>query len=102
MDLIDKEVPFLMSMNLLDIAALALMVVVICLPSAYFILIVGVVVLLFLGLTVSTSRNTLFPRFFYLPLRIPTCTLWWFSVCRRRVVHFFLFLRRNSYFKKAL
>uniref|UniRef100_A0A090X8W7 Putative sulfonylurea receptor n=1 Tax=Ixodes ricinus TaxID=34613 RepID=A0A090X8W7_IXORI len=37
-DLIDKEVPFLMSMNLLDIAALALMVVVRCLPSAYFIL----------------------------------------------------------------
>ncbi|KAM7285677.1 multidrug resistance-associated protein 1 [Ixodes scapularis] len=54
MDLIDKEVPFLMSMNLLDIAALALMFVVICLPSAYFILIVGVVVLLFLGLTVAS------------------------------------------------
>ncbi|KAG0431063.1 hypothetical protein HPB47_022134, partial [Ixodes persulcatus] len=53
-DLIDKEVPFLMSMNLLDIVALALMVVVICLPSAYFILIVAVVVLLFLGLTVAS------------------------------------------------
>uniref|UniRef100_A0A090X906 Putative multidrug resistance-associated protein/mitoxantrone resistance protein n=2 Tax=Ixodes ricinus TaxID=34613 RepID=A0A090X906_IXORI len=53
-DLIDKEVPFLISMNVTDFASIVMLVVVICFPSAYFLIIVAVVLLLFTGLTVAS------------------------------------------------
>ncbi|EEC18819.1 multidrug resistance protein, putative, partial [Ixodes scapularis] len=53
-DLIDKEVPFLLSMNVTDLASIVMLVVVICFPSAYFLIIVAVVLLLFTGLTVAS------------------------------------------------
>ncbi|CAN7998510.1 unnamed protein product [Ixodes hexagonus] len=75
-DLIDQEVPFLMSINLVDIALIVLLVIVICIPSAYFAVIVAVVLPLFLVLTVvslpafrqvrrlqSVSRSPVFSHF---------------------------------------
>ncbi|KAG0424169.1 hypothetical protein HPB47_000084, partial [Ixodes persulcatus] len=53
-DLVDKDVPFYAAMNMANIASMSLLVVVLCIPSAYFVIIVVVTSILFLGLmTVS-------------------------------------------------
>uniref|UniRef100_A0A6B0VFE5 Putative abc transporter c family member n=1 Tax=Ixodes ricinus TaxID=34613 RepID=A0A6B0VFE5_IXORI len=51
-DLVDKDVPFYAAMNMANIASMSLLVVVLCIPSAYFVFIVVVTSVLFLGLMV--------------------------------------------------
>ncbi|KAG0436910.1 hypothetical protein HPB47_017701, partial [Ixodes persulcatus] len=52
-DLVDKDVPFYAAMNMANIASMSLLVVVLCIPSAYFVIIVVVTSILFLGLMMA-------------------------------------------------
>ncbi|CAN7998508.1 unnamed protein product, partial [Ixodes hexagonus] len=53
-DLVDKEVPFYAALNMANIASMSLLVFVLCIPSAYFVIIVALTSILFLGLMIVT------------------------------------------------